>query len=124
MEHTHCAFLVSLCARFLRPGAVRRTLLAAARPGRAAAGPRGKGRAAAQPGPRRGRGGDAVRHGLPGTPQVRHRHRASPGAVRLPLPRLDPEETAGPYKVRVLHTAESAPEGCSTEKRRLLKGRP
>lgn len=60
-----------LCARFLRPGAVRRTLLAAARPGREEAGPRGKGRAAAQPGPRRGRGGDPLRHGLPRSGQVR-----------------------------------------------------
>lgn len=78
----------ALCARFSRPGAVRRALLAAARPGRAAAGPRGEGRAAAQPGRRRGRGGDPLRHGLPrGRGQGRGRQvraRAGPGGPATP----------------------------------------
>lgn len=49
---------------------MRRTLLAAARPGREAAGRRRAAGSAAQPGPRRGCGGDAVRHGLPWSRQV------------------------------------------------------
>lgn len=60
----------ALSARCFRPGAVRRTLLAAARPGREAASGRCAAGAAAQPGPRRGCGGDAVRHGLPRSRQV------------------------------------------------------
>lgn len=49
---------------------MRGALLAAARAGGAAAGARGEGRAAAQPGARRRRGGDALQDGLPPGQQV------------------------------------------------------
>lgn len=59
-----------LCARCFRAGAVRGAVLAAARAGGAAPGAGGEGRAAAQPGARRRRGGDALQDGLPPGQQV------------------------------------------------------
>jgi len=101
-----CLYPAKLCARFFRPGAVRRTLLAAARSGREAAGPRGKGRAAAQPGHRRGGGGDAVRHGLPRSRQVSS---AGRGGRRRGLPAAGFPEERGTVTLR----AVSAPGGDS-----------
>lgn len=107
----------ALCARFSRPGAVRRALLAAARPGRAAAGPRGEGRAAAQPGRRRGRGGDPLRHGLPrGRGQGRGRQvraRAGPGGPATPRCRAEvapPRVRKEPEKSHLSDCVPAEPE--------------
>lgn len=91
--------LTALCAPCFRAGAVRGALLAAARAGGAAPGAGGEGRAAAQPGARRGRGGDALQDGLPPGEQVSRGWR-TPGArpargeAGLQRPGL-PERSAG-----------------------------